>query len=231
MLNALFQQACNATPELRTPSAALAEPASSAPTPTFEALFATYEAPIYAHVLRMVGDAEEARELTQDTFLKVYRALPTFTPRHARAWVHRIATNVCLDTLRRRRLVRWQRLDSLPGYCADRWVVDAHYASASSTHPAGHDPVSYALGAERREQVRASLRELAPPYQAALVLREYRGLSYDEIGQKLHRTRPAVKSLLYRARKEFRRVWQERQQDLEPDVVTRYGPPASGAAA
>lgn len=207
MLDDAFQPTWKAGAEQGTPPAALAEPARTAATPSFDALLATYEAPVYAHVLRMVGDAEEARELTQDTFLKVYRALPTFTPRHTRAWVHRIATNVCLGTLRRRRLVRWQRLDSLPRSGDGRWTPDNPAGSAPA---ADDDPVSCALRAECGEQVRASLRELAPPYQAALVLREYRGLSYHEIGQTMHRTRPAVKSLLYRARKEFRRVWQQR---------------------
>jgi RNA polymerase sigma-70 factor (ECF subfamily) len=164
----------------------------------------------------MVGDAEEARDLTQDTFLKVFRALPRFRPGHTRAWVYRIATNVCLDRLRRRRIVRWQPLDGITNWPDCVVVGDWGLAFRDATQrgtaaaPSGDDPAARALLAEQLEAVGAALEQLRPAYRRVLVLRGVCSLSYAEIGRALGKTPPAVRSLLFRARKELRWVWQHR---------------------
>src|SRR3954453_19196807 len=76
----------------------------------FEKLYQQYEQPIYQYVYRLLGDPEDARDFTQDAFVKAYRKLPetlakgNFQPQ---AWLYRIATNVCLDELRHRKLLKW----------------------------------------------------------------------------------------------------------------------------
>ena len=179
--------------------AATALPASSAaeiedPEVVFERLFAQYEQPIYQYVYRLLGDAEDARDFTQDAFVKAYRKLPETLAKgefQPQAWLYRIATNVCLDELRHRKLVKWQPWESF----------------VSLFHPsqvARDNPERDALQDETRHEVEAVLDRLSPRYRAALILREYHGLGYEEIAQVLGTTRTAVKTLLLRAREAFR---------------------------
>lgn len=160
----------------------------------FSALFSRYEQAIYQYVYRLMGDAEDARDFTQDVFLKCYRKLPETLTKgdfQPQAWLYRIATNVCLDELRHRRLVKWQPLETF----------------VSLFHPtqvARDNPERDALQAETRQEVGVVLDKLSPRYRAALMLREYHGLGYDEIAHAMGTSRIAVKTLLLRARESFR---------------------------
>jgi RNA polymerase sigma-70 factor (ECF subfamily) len=160
----------------------------------FERLFAQYEQAIYQYVYRLLGDPEDARDFTQDAFVKAYRKLPetlakgNFQPQ---AWLYRIATNVCLDELRHRKLLKWQPWDTF----------------VSLFHPtqiARDNPERDALQEETRQEVEVVLEKLSPRYRAALVLREYHGLGYEEIATVMATSRTAVKTLLLRAREAFR---------------------------
>ncbi|MBI3972133.1 MAG: RNA polymerase sigma factor [Chloroflexi bacterium] len=160
----------------------------------FAQLFERYEQPIYQYVYRLLGDPEDARDFTQDAFVKAYKKLPdtlakgNFQPQ---AWLYRIATNVCLDELRHRKLLKWQPWESF----------------LSLFHPtqvARDNPERDALQAETRHEVHVVLEKLSPRYRAALVLREYHGLGYEEIADVMGTSRTAVKTLLLRAREAFR---------------------------
>src|SRR5205085_4707880 len=77
-------------------------------TAAFEAIYQRYERRIYSFIYRMMGNAEDANDLTQDTFVKAYMALPRAqSEMNLSAWLHRIASNTCLDVLRRRKLIQW----------------------------------------------------------------------------------------------------------------------------
>lgn len=157
----------------------------------FAALYARYERRIYGFAYRMRGDAADAADLTQETFLKAYRALDkTDDQLHVSAWLHRIAANACRDLRRRRRLVRW-----LP------WEDARHdRPSASRTD----DPEGRLLGDEAQRAVQRALDRMSPRQRQALILREFEGLSCAEIGAVLGVSPNAAKSLLFRAREEFR---------------------------
>jgi RNA polymerase sigma-70 factor (ECF subfamily) len=167
------------------------------PEVVFERLFAQYEQPIYQYVYRLLGDAEDARDFTQDAFVKAYRKLPETLAKgefQPQAWLYRIATNVCLDELRHRKLVKWQPWE----------------AFISVFHPsqvAKDSPERDTIDRENTEEVQLILEKLHPKYRMCLILREYHDLSYDEIAEVLATTRAAVKSLLFRAREEFRQVY------------------------
>ncbi len=77
------------------------------PRPCFDHLFARYHGPIYGHILGLVGDPAQAEDLTQDTFLKAYKALPEARAGAVVAWLYRIATNTVRDALRHRRCLTW----------------------------------------------------------------------------------------------------------------------------
>ena len=157
----------------------------------FAALYARYERRIYGFLYRMLGDADDAADLTQETFLKAYRALDrTGTDLDVSAWLHRIAANACRDVLRRRRRLRW-----LP------WERREHDAPSSCRED---DPEGLLLGDETQRAVRRVLGGMSPRHRQALILREYAGLSYGEIAAVMGLSRAAVKQRLFRGREEFR---------------------------
>src|ERR1700745_3793992 len=85
---------------------------------SFDQIYDEYKIPIYNYVYHLVGDREQADDLTQDTFLKAFRALPKMDANlKLSAWLYRIATNTAYDALRRRKLIAWlpwQDLDHEP---------------------------------------------------------------------------------------------------------------------
>jgi RNA polymerase sigma-70 factor (ECF subfamily) len=156
----------------------------------FEELFRDFRGPILNYLYRLIGDASRAEELTQDVFVKAYRALVRLpADANHRAWLYRIATNTAYDHLRRRKLVQWLPL-------LDRDVPDL-----------AHNNPETALG--EQESVQQALDQLAPKYRAPLILYSVQGYSIKEIGAMLNISEGAVKTRLYRAREAFRKVYGE----------------------
>jgi RNA polymerase sigma-70 factor (ECF subfamily) len=161
----------------------------------FEALVQRYERQIYNFIYRMMGDADDAYDLTQDCFVRAYRSLPgTSSDVNISAWLHRIASNACLDVLRRRQKIRWLPWDSTKH---DN-LLEAH---------ASDDPEQRTVTFETSSAVQATLNMMSPRNRLALVLREYEGLSCEDIGEVMGLSRSAVKSILFRGREEFRKLY------------------------
>jgi RNA polymerase sigma-70 factor (ECF subfamily) len=160
----------------------------------FAELFARYERRIYAFVYRMMGNPDDAFDLTQETFLKAYRALDkTDAELNVNAWLHRIASNACMDVLRRRQRLRW-----LP------WEGAKHDRASSLRED---DPEDTLLGDETQRAVTRVLQAMSPRNRQAMILREYEGLSCEDIGEIMGVSRSAVKSILFRGRDEFRKLY------------------------
>jgi RNA polymerase sigma-70 factor (ECF subfamily) len=184
-----------ATGAANIPDAALIARAQAGEHAAFEQLFNQYQSQIYNYIYRLMGSSEDANDLTQDTFLKAYLALSrTSHDLRVGAWLYRIATNVCLDQLRHRKLIKWQAWES--------FVAVFH-----PTQVAKDSPERDCITRENAEEVQLILAQMHPKYRMCLILREYHDLSYDEIAEVLNTTRAAVKSLLFRAREEFRQVY------------------------
>jgi RNA polymerase sigma-70 factor (ECF subfamily) len=160
----------------------------------FDDIFEAYQDRIYNCVYRLMGNSEDAYDLTQETFLRAYAALPKVNGElKVGPWLYRIATNLCMDQLRRRKLIRWEPIDNLLAVFHPKQV-------------AKDSPERETLRQESREMVHRVLEKLSPKYRLCLVLREYQDMSCEEIAEVLGTTRSAVKSLLFRAREEFRVV-------------------------
>jgi RNA polymerase sigma-70 factor (ECF subfamily) len=202
-------------------AAAPAAPAAGAPDPGWEALarVAAGDADAFAAVVeahqvrllrlceRLLGDAEEARDTTQEVFLKAYRKAAEFRPQgQVYTWLFRIATNLCLNKLRRRRLVRFVSWEPREREEGEAPVFD----------PPDHrpDPGAALAARERWRQTRKVIAQLPPNQRAVLVLARFEGLSYRQIAEVLGITEGAVESRLFRA---MRRV--EAAQDLAASRV------------
>ena len=164
----------------------------------YQAIYERYSSRVRALCHRMLLSPDDAAEASQETFLRVYLALPRFNGRYQLgAWVSRIATNVCLDTLRAR-----NRKGAVPLSGLD---LDAHVDLDEPDE--ARDPEAFYIRATEGTLVRDTLAGLAPLHRAAIVLREFEGLSYAEIAVALDLSEPQVKALLHRARGSFKRSW------------------------
>jgi RNA polymerase sigma-70 factor (ECF subfamily) len=152
----------------------------------FAQLFEQFHAPILNYVHRMVNDRALAEDLTQDTFIKAYNALPRTKPDLAfKAWLYRIATNTAISHLRRGKIIKW-----LP-FLTDRETSD--------------EPIERAVS--RKMDISEALEKLPKHYASALLLRHYQGLSLAETAQALEVTENAAKLRLFRARKAFAKMY------------------------
>jgi RNA polymerase sigma-70 factor (ECF subfamily) len=177
--------------------ACLVDRAKAGDYAAFEMLVSRYERRIHALTYQMLDNSEDADDVTQETFLRAYRNLGrTNNQLNFSAWLHRIAANACLDQLRRRCRIHW-----LP------WDVEQHEHILGSSP--SDDPELVVLDSERRSDVQQVLAAMRPNYRLGLILREYEGMTTREIGAVMGLTVPAVKSLLFRAREDFRQLYRD----------------------
>lgn len=199
------------------PVASVAAGPSAEARALFEALFEQHHRPLYQYVCRLMGDANDALDFTQEAYLRAYRALPAMLasgrPLQARAWLYRIATNVCLDELRRRRLIKWQRWET--------YLCAFHPAQLATD-----DPVRDVLRQEATLEVQSVLNRMHPRYRVCLVLREFERCSYQQIAEATGCSVEAVKTALFRAREDFRRKYRQ----THPAPSGRRAPAAVPAA-
>lgn len=151
--------------------------------------------------LRILGNTEDAQEAAQETMLRVFQGLPRFNGRYLlRAWVARIATNVCLDALRK----RGRRPDEIGSPDAQ----EMEQVDAASARTIVEDPGELVERQDEALRVRGLLNGLPEHHRDALLMREFDGFSHEEIGIKLGITAPQAKALLHRAKKNFKRAWE-----------------------
>lgn len=154
----------------------------------FALLFERYRRPLYVFSLRMLGDGDAARDLVQETFLKVFeRRRQLARPDRFRSWLFTIARNGCLTHLRRQG--RLQPLEAAP--------------AAAVTAAAAPDAREQE---QELELLRKALTALSPEHREVLVLREYQELSYREIAEITEASEAAVKSRLFKARQALQRT-------------------------
>ncbi len=153
-------------------------------TEAFRCLVQQWEQPVFAFLYHMVGSREDAEDLTQETFVRVYTWANRYRPTgRFKSWLFRIAGNLARSSLRRRRLLRWIRFD----------------ANAHDRPDPGPRPDAVLATKQRQAAVRAALARLPGRQRQAVILRRYQELSYEEIAETLGTTVAAVESLLQRA--------------------------------
>jgi RNA polymerase sigma-70 factor (ECF subfamily) len=166
--------------ERRTDDTALVRRARQGDLDAFEALVERHGPVVYRLALRLLGDADDACDATQDVFLRVWRSLGNFREGSAfTTWVHRVTTNRCLNELRRR-----PRSAPLPDVIV--------------TSEPGPERI-----AEARQQIAdlaRAMTELTPEQRVVLVLREFEHCSHEEIAEVLDISVSSIKGRLHRAR-------------------------------
>ena len=158
----------------------------------FEKLVTAYVKNVYNIALKMVGDPDDAADMTQETFIKAYRALSGFRgDSKFSSWLYRIASNVCLDFLRSRSRHPQVSLST----------VDEDDRATFELPDMRQNPEEQLMKKLGMEAVRRGLEQLPEQQRQILVLRELGGLSYAELAQTLGLEEGTVKSRIFRARK------------------------------
>ena len=158
-------------------------------TARFEDLVRAHEKGVYNLCLRLTGNEQDALDASQDAFFKAYRALGSFRGESRfSVWLYRLASNACMDILRKRP----------PAPEAALWDEEGQ---ALPLPDSGPSPQEIAERRELRRAVARALDTLSPDHREALVLREVSGLSYEEIASVTGLEPGTVKSRIFRARK------------------------------
>ena len=149
----------------------------------FEELVTRYKRLVFSVVYNMINDKEEVSDISQEVFLRIYKALDRYNPDYKfSTWVVRIATNLCLDIYRKK------KVESMP----IEEIED--FSDGMDT------PESSYIQKERAERIRNAIQSLPEKYRTPIILFHQNGLSYEEITKVLGEPMTIVKNRLYRAR-------------------------------
>jgi RNA polymerase sigma-70 factor (ECF subfamily) len=192
--------------------------------PTWEDIVRTHSARVYRLAYRLTGNPHDAEDLTQEVFVRVFRSLSSYTPGTFEGWLHRITTNLFLDSARRRQRIRFEGL-------ADEM---AHRLAGSEPTPAQAFDDNHL-----DDDVQAALKALPPEYRAAVVLCDIEGFSYEEIAATLGVKLGTVRSRIHRGRAQLRSALEHRRPapvavgqgaQASAPVSAQASTPASNAA-
>lgn len=159
----------------------------------FAELMKRYKKPLYHTVLKMVRNVDDAEDLTIESFAKAFRNLDKFKKDFSfSTWLFRIATNNCIDFLRKKRLETTRMAGSLRDSNGEEMVVEVRDTNLN--------PQEEAIRDQKNQILRLIIGKLPPKYQTLVNLRYFQELSYEEIATELQAPLGTVKAQLHRAR-------------------------------
>lgn len=181
-----------------SPEDASVVPAEATPwtPPSWDEVVREHADRVYRLAYRLTGNRHDAEDLTQETFIRVFRSLASYKPGTFEGWLHRITTNLFLDMARRRSRLRMEGLpedtDRLPG--------------------GGPTPEQVYHDTHLDPDLQTAMDELPPEFRAAVVLCDVEGLSYEEIGTTLGVKLGTVRSRIHRGRQMLKAALQARRE-------------------
>ncbi|MCM3719454.1 RNA polymerase sigma factor SigW [Fictibacillus phosphorivorans] len=166
----------------------------------FEGIVDLFKDKIYRHCFRMVGNGHEAEDLAQETFLRAYRNISKYNNEYKfSTWIFRIATNLCIDRLRKKK----------PDYYLDAEVPGTDgatmYNQLSTDEPL---PEQVVTENERWNELQEEIMKLPEKYRTAIVLKYVEDLSLEEISHIMDIPVPTVKTRIHRGREALKKVFQ-----------------------
>lgn len=164
------------------------------PVPTWDEIATKYGPKVYNIAYRLTGDPDEAKDLAQDVFVRVYRNLDKYQPGTFDGWLYRITKNLFLDKVRRRRRLRFE---SLP---------DEEWRQPEDEGPGPEDEVQRGV---LRVDIEHALATLPPDFRTAVVLCDIQGLHYEEIADATGWPLGTVRSRIHRGRRMLREALSE----------------------
>jgi len=165
----------------------------------FRELVDLYQNKIYHLAYRMLGNVHEAEDIVQETFLRVYMNLTRYdTAQKFSTWIYRIGTNLCIDTLRKRKRKSNLSLDAN--------IFDSDSSDGYDILPTGEEelPENQLVLSETKQQVREAIDHLPEQYKSIVILRYLHDMSLQQISEVLDMPVTTIKTRLYRAREYLR---------------------------
>ncbi|MFC2088293.1 RNA polymerase sigma factor [Calditrichota bacterium] len=177
---------------MKSQDSELIQSAKSGDEKALEELISKYKIAVYNLVYRMVRDKQEAEDLTQETFIKTFKSLPSFNEEYAfSTWIFKIATNNCIDFFRKRKLKT---------YSIDK-PIQYKTSEIQQDHPDPDlDAEKQILAEERSILIKEAINSLPEKYHQAIMLRHAEERSYEEIAEMLDLPLGTVKARIFRAR-------------------------------
>lgn len=168
----------------------------------FRELVRRYERPVFSLVFRMVRDRELAEDLSQDAFIKVLNHIDRYSPEFKfSSWLFKIANNVAIDHLRRRRIDTIS-MDGSPNASSASEIEASTIELGSDQESALDEMEAKELGSS----IERAIGSLRPEYRSCIMLRHVEGRSYEEIAATLDLPLGTVKTYIHRARHELRKA-------------------------
>lgn len=163
----------------------------------FQQLATSQQHRIFSFARYLLGNAEDAADVTQDVLIKLWQHLPELDPEIAPSWLRKVARNACIDRMRQRR--------------SYRAVVTEHSDPTAEDRAVGQqpDPARHAAAASFRHHLELALAELPEPYRTVVVMREIEELKYEEISSSLDVPLNTVRTHIHRGRRMLRQRLRE----------------------
>lgn len=156
---------------------------------SWDEIVAAHSAQVYRLAYRLTGNRQDAEDLTQDVFIRVFKSLDTYVAGNFNGWIHRITTNLFLDRMRRRSRIR---IDPF-GEGGEERLEGREPLPELAVHDAGFDP-----------DIDRALAALSEEFRVAVVLCDVEGLTYEEISDVLGIKLGTVRSRIHRGRTQLR---------------------------
>lgn len=173
------------------------------------AVYTQHASAIHSYAFRLLGNQDDADDVTQEVFIRVHGRLEQLRdPGRLRPWLYRIATNLCMDQLRRRS--RTRRIFGIAVSLDGGDDPDDIGAATQVAHPLSSQAMD---GVAERDHIARALRRMPPKYATCLVLHSAQGLSYREIAEALGITPGAAAVRLARARDMFGRHYEDLREE------------------
>lgn len=169
----------------------------------FKLLVERYQRKVYAVALGMLKDKEEAMDVSQEAFVKVYKYLDHFKGDASfYTWLYRITVNICIDIIRKRSGAGGEAVEFDESVPMD--VSEANIGALGSR--LGTNPQKSALRRELAEKIQEALAAVPEKHRAILLLREIEGMSYEELARTLDIPKGTVMSRLFHARTKVQKI-------------------------
>ena len=174
--------------------------AASGSEKAYRELLDRYQRPVFSLIYRMVRDREQAEDLAQETFVKVFNHIDSFNPKYKfSSWIFKIASNLTIDALRKKDL----NTVSLDGsrHASTPDEIDATRITVESRD---ENPEEFLEAKELGQEIEGAIGKLRPEYRTAILLRHVEGRPYEEIAEIMGIPLGTVKTYIHRARGELK---------------------------
>jgi RNA polymerase sigma-70 factor (ECF subfamily) len=190
----------------------LLEKAKNGDVEAFESLVESYQKKAFNIAYRMIGNYDDASDLTQEAFIRIYKSISNFKEQSSLStWIYRIITNVCLDELRRRKNRNIVSIDE--GIKLDDSEVKRQIESGAPT------PEEMAERNEMKKVVAEAIKTLSDEHRTVILLRDIQGFSYEEIARIVECPEGTVKSRINRARQALKDILKTKRELFNESFV------------